>query len=396
MGTLATRASQSASRRRRQRYREQGKTAEEIAQLEAARRERQQARRDRAEAQQAGLATRDNRPSASTLPVAPGIGSQAAAAQTAGLPGVATEIVSAEEQLTEDMIEEREEILEEAGGNSDPTEELGDDPNEEIKEVKNSLQVLYSFNEVYTDGGFIESLDPDFKRIQVPSGGSPAKKQAIRKVKRQARRAAANCVLIARVTLKSKNTRLQDYKSLSRIDEPVLDLEQRKFIYKPGEKSKLRTILRKQPFPTGSIVQRINSFLDIPEFQRIETPVIINKFEMQNQFRLSPIDDASTQIETQSDSRTPPPPGSYLETISPDVDTFRGVAPASGLSAERAAAQIGSATSRDIDDGLVRDLERDRLFTQQDFRDAADLEFERLDTGGPPIGGNFGGGGGGY
>ena len=49
-----------------------------------------------------------------------------------------------------------------------------------------------------------------------------------------------------------------------------------------------------------------------------------------------------------------------------------------------------------MDAGLVRDLDRDRQFRQQDFRDAADLEFERLNTGGPPVGGNFGGRGGGY
>ena len=151
--------------------------------------------------------------------------------QLASAPIPEGRIVAVEDQLTEDLIEEREEILEESGGASDETEELGDDPKEEIQEVKNSLRVLYSFNPTYTSGGFIESLNPDFRRIQ----GSRARKE-----RAQAKLAARDSVLIAKVELKSGRTKLEDYKSMSRIDEPVLNLELRRFVYKPAEKSKLR------------------------------------------------------------------------------------------------------------------------------------------------------------
>lgn len=332
-----------------------------------------------------------------SLTVAPGFGNQADAFRQAGAPTTATQVVAAEEQLAEELIEEREEVLEESGGSSDETEELGDDPKEEIQEVKNSLRVLYSFNPTYTSYGYIESLNPDFRRIQ----GSRARKE-----RAQAKLAARDSVLIAKVELKSGRVRLDDYKSMSRIDEPVLDLEQRKFIYKPGEKSKLRIILSRQPFDTTSITDKINSFLEVPEFERIEAPIIINKFEIENEFRLSPIEDSPTQIEVQSDSRTPPRIGSFLRKIEPDRSTFRGTRRADDAFASRERPQVdrtplggggtGGGTRGDIDTGLIRDLDRDRQFRQQDFGAASDLEFDELETGGPPVGGNYGGGPRGY
>lgn len=389
MGRIATRASQSASKRRRQRYREQGKTPEQIAELERQRRERQQARRERQ--QSTGPSTVSG--------LAPGVGGVPGAAQRAGAPTIATQVVAAEEQLAEDLIEEREEVLEESGGSSDETEELGDDPREEIQEVKNSLSVLYGFNPSYTPNGYIESLNPDFRKIQ-GRGGSRIQERA------QARRAANDSILIAKVVLKSGNVKLQDYKSMSRIGEPVLDLERRRFKYKPGEKSKLRTILSRQPFDTTSITDKINSFLEIPEFERIEAPIIINKFEIENEFRLSPIEDPPTQIEVQSDSRRPPRIGSFLRKIEPDRSTFRGTRRADDAFASRERPQVdrtplggggtGGGTRGDIDTGLIRDLDRDRQFRQQDFGAASDLEFDELETGGPPVGGNYGGGPRGY
>lgn len=382
MGRIATKASQSASKRRRQRYREQGKTPEQIAELERQRRERQQARRERQ--QSTGPSTVSG--------LAPGVGSVPGAAQRAGAPTIATQVVAAEEQLAEDLIEEREEVLEESGGFSDETEELGDDPREEIQEVKNSLSVLYGFNPSYAPNGYIESLNPDFRRIQ-GRGGSRIQERA------QARRAANDSILIAKVVLKSGNVKLQDYKSMSRIGEPVLDLERRKFIYKAGEKSKLRTTLSRQPLDLGSVTDKINSFLDVPEFERIEASVIVNKFEMENEFRLSPIEDSPIQIEVQSDTRTPPRIGSYLGKISTDrvANTTRDV----NLSANTSERPLGGGprgdgTNRGIDTGLIRDLDRDRQFRQQDFGAASDLEFDELETGGPPVGGNYGGGPRGY
>lgn len=315
----------------------------------------------------------------------------------AGAPSTATQVVAAEEQLAEELIEEREEVLEESGGSATVTQELGDDPNEQIQEVKKSLRVLYGFNPAYTADEFIQSLNPNFQRLQ----GERA-----RQTRKQAKLAARDSVLIAKVELKSGRVKLDDYKSLSRIDEPVLELEQRRFVYKPGERTKLRRTLSSQPFSTDTVTEAINSFLDTPNFERIEAPIIINKFEIENEFRLSPIEDSPTQIEVQSDSRTPPRIGSFLRKIEPDRSTFRGTRREDDAFASRERPQVdrtplggggtGGGTRGDIDTGLIRDLDRDRQFRQQDFGAASDLEFDELETGGPPVGGNYGGGPRGY
>ena len=332
---------------------------------------------------------------------APNFGTPESANVQAGAPAAATEVVAAEEQLAEDLIEEREEVLEESGGFAEATEELGDDPKEEIQVVKKSLRVLYSFNPTYTADEFIQSLDPDFRRMKVPANASARQKARIRKTRAQAKFRARRSVLIGKIVLKSGRTRIQDYKSISLIDEPVLNLAGRQFVYKPREERQLEETLSKQSFSTGSITQGINSFLEIPNFERIETPVIVNKFEIENQFRLSPIEDEPVQIEIESEIRTPPRIGSYLQTISPDRSTFRGTSRADDAFASRERPQVGGGgtgggTRTDIDTGLIRDLDRDRQFGQQDFGAASDLEFDELETRGPPLGGNYGGGPRGY
>jgi hypothetical protein len=342
---------------------ERGLSASQIKQLEDARRKRNQAREEQTMSQAARGSEIGGAFGRETLTT-----SQLASAR---IPE--GRIVAVEDRLTEDLIEEREEILEESGGASDETEELGDDPNEEIQEVKNSLRVLYSFNPTYTSGGFIESLNPDFRRIQ----GSRARKE-----RAQAKLAARDSVLIAKVELKSGRTKLEDYKSMSRIDEPVLNLKQRRFVYKPAEKSKLRTILSRQPFDLNSVTNRINSFLDVPEFERVETPIIINKFEIENEFRLSPIDDAPPRFRIQSDVKSPPRLGSFTSKVSREMKITTGIQITNGPRV--GGGESGDGVRRDIDTELITDIDKNRQFGQQDFGADSELNYDQLDERTPP------------
>jgi len=363
MGKLATRGAQASDKRRRQVMGERGLSASQIKQLEDARRKRNQAREEQTMSQAARGSEIGGAFGRETLTT-----SQLASAR---IPE--GRIVAVEDRLTEDLIEEREEILEESGGASDETEELGDDPNEEIQEVKNSLRVLYSFNPTYTSGGFIESLNPDFRRIQ----GSRARKE-----RAQAKLAARDSVLIAKVELKSGRTKLEDYKSMSRIDEPVLNLELRRFVYKPAEKSKLRTILSRQPFDLNSVTNRINSFLDVPEFERVETPIIINKFEIENEFRLSPIDDAPPRFRIQSDVKSPPRLGSFTSKVSREMKITTGIQITNGPRV--GGGESGDGVRRDIDTELITDIDKNRQFGQQDFGADSELNYDQLDERTPP------------
>ena len=363
MGKLATRGAQASDKRRRQVMGERGLSASQIKQLEDARRKRNKAREEQTMSQAARGSEIDGAFGRETLTIS----------QLASAPIPEGRIVAVEDQLTEDLIEEREEILEESGGASDETEELGDDPKEEIQEVKNSLRVLYSFNPTYTSGGFIESLNPDFRRIQ----GSRARKE-----RAQAKLAARDSVLIAKVELKSGRTKLEDYKSMSRIDEPVLNLELRRFVYKPAEKSKLRTILSRQPFDLNSVTNRINSFLDVPEFERVETPIIINKFEIENEFRLSPIDDAPPRFRIQSDVKSPPRLGSFTSKVSREMKITTGIQITNGPRV--GGGESGDGVRRDIDTELITDIDKNRQFGQQDFGADSELNYDQLDERTPP------------
>jgi hypothetical protein len=340
---------------------------------------------------------------ASRRNLAPGVGN--ASIQAGGpqvdnqIGGALEQMAAAEQEAIDETIDEREEIFEESGGSSESTEELGDDANEEIQVLKKSLEVLYSFNPTYTADEFLESLSPNFVKLTVRRNASPQERERIREIKQDTRNAGAESILLARTTLKAGKARLKDYKALTNIGEPSLNLNQRRLRYKPKEFRKLQKILSSQPYPIEKLTEGISSFLDAPQFERVEGPMIVNKFEIENQFRLSPIEDAPVSV--QSDTRTPPVIGSYLQQLSPDRSTFAGVRRDDDAfrSAERPSTGGGGPTALprgDIDTGLIRDLDRDRQFRQQDFGAASDLEFDELETGGPPVGGNYGGGPRGY
>lgn len=329
-----------------------------------------------------------------------------------------------EQAAINETMDEREEILEESGGSAERTEELGDDANEEIQVLKKTLEVLYSFDSAYTSGEFLESLVPRFVNLSGRGNRSPGSREALRQIKQDTRKAGSESILLARTSLKAGKRRLKDYKALTSISEPSLKLSTRQYNYKPKEFRKLEKVISAKPYPIEKLTEGISLFLQAPQFERVEGPMMINKFEIENQLRLSPIDDAP--INVQSDSREPPALGSYLQQISPDTDTFTGVRRADSAQASRFSLSInrtpvgggetGDGTRDDVDTGLIRGLDRDRIFRQQEFGASSELE-EGFDTrgqgaggvdrgsptggggptgGGPSGGGPSGGGTGGY
>lgn len=364
MGRLATRESQAAEKRRRRNVQDRApSTAREMATTPRT----VQATPPLSSTLGAGISGGFNRENAT-------------APQGASAPMAGELIVPVDEQLAEELIEEREEILEESGGASDETEELGDDPNEEIQKVRRSLRVLYSFNPAYTAGGFIESLNPDFRRIQVPKKDKSTRARQIRKTKRLTRRAASESVLVAKVQLRAGRAKIDDYKTMSKIGEPVLILDKRFFRYRSEEKIKLNSILKKSEFPIDTIEEKINSFLEIPEFEKIETPIIINKYEVENQFRLSPIEDSPPQNEIESDVRSPPRLGSFTSSfarkVSREMKITTGIQITNGPRV--GGGESGDGVRRDIDTGFIEEFPGARTFEIIDARREDPFESERV------------------
>jgi hypothetical protein len=151
-------------------------------------------------------------------------------------------------------------------------------------------------------------------------------------------------------------------------------------VYKPAEKSKLRTILSRQPFDLNSVTNRINSFLDVPEFERVETPIIINKFEIENEFRLSPIDDAPPRFRIQSDVKSPPRLGSFTSSfarkVSREMKTTTGIQITNGPRV--GGGESGDGVRRDIDTGLIEEFPGARTFEIIDARREDPFESERV------------------
>ena len=334
--------------------------------------------------------------------MAPGVGDQLTAGQRPGVGAISEAVRTTEEQQAEDLIEEREEVLEEPGGFSSSTEELGDDENEEAKALTRSIRVLYSFNPIYTSEQFIESLNPRFRKIKVDQNASEEQKQRIEEARSKAGLKSRTSILIGRMSYEVGKARVQDFRAMTRLREPRLFIDKRRFMYSLEERDKLRELVSDRNFKVTKITEGINSYLDVPQFEKVESPIIINKFELQNQFRLSPIDDApiEIEIETGTVTSTPSPSENLSERLDSDasdrsrIDRSVGVNQAPDPDVSRP----DGPGFGDIDTGLIRDLERDRQFSQQDFGAESRLGFDRLEEVPPPSGPGRGpsGGGGGY
>ena len=129
---------------------------------------------------------------------------------SAGEVGTAESVQQFQDELVQDIIEEREEILEESGGRSEETDVIGEDPNQPALEMKSTLSVLYEFTSEYTSDGFLQSFSPMFKRISRGEGGL---RQRVFRIART-REAARHSVLIARMKFEVGRQIIDDYKTI--------------------------------------------------------------------------------------------------------------------------------------------------------------------------------------
>ncbi len=207
---------------------------------------------------------------------------------SAGEVDTAESVQQFQDELAQDIIDEREEMLEEFGGRSEETEILGDEA-DEVKQLVNSLSVVYDFSGTYTSDGFLQSFSPIFQKISKEGfrRGVRARRREILRTKRAAR----DSVLIARMQFKAGRQKIDDYKALTQIAEPELNISTRAYLYSDKEQGILQDIISQSIMGKNDMLAALSNSLQIPQYEQIETAVIVNKLELESGFRLSPIED---------------------------------------------------------------------------------------------------------
>jgi hypothetical protein len=202
--------------------------------------------------------------------------------------GTAESVQQFQDELAQDIIDEREEMLEEFGGRSEETEILGDEA-DEVKQLVNSLSVVYDFSGTYTSDGFLQSFSPIFQKIS--KEGNRRAVRARRREMLRTKRAARDSVLIARMQFKAGRQKIDDYKALTQIAEPELNISTRAYLYSDKEQGILQDIISQSIMGKNDMLAALSNSLQIPQYEQIETAVIVNKLELESGFRLSPIED---------------------------------------------------------------------------------------------------------
>jgi hypothetical protein len=224
-----------------------------------------------------------------------------------------------QDELAQDIIDEREEMLEEFGGRSEETEILGDEA-DEVKQLVNSLSVVYDFNGTYTSDGFLQSFSrfsPIFQKIS--KEGNRRAVRARRGEILRTKRAARDSVLIARMQFKAGRQKIDDYKALTQIAEPELNISTRAYLYSDKEQGILQDIISQSIMGENDMLAALSNSLQIPQYEQIETTVIVNKLELESGFRLSPIeDDPISPRELPDRSRTSEGENSGEEAVVPE------------------------------------------------------------------------------
>jgi hypothetical protein len=216
--------------------------------------------------------------------------------------GTAESVQQFQDELAQDIIDEREEMLEESGGRSEETEILGDEA-DEVKQLVNSLSVVYDFSGTYTSDGFLQSFSPIFQKIS-KEGNRRAVRARRREILRT-KRAARDSVLIVRMQFKAGRQKIDDYKALTQIAEPELDISTRAYLYSDKEQGILQDIISQSRMDKNDMLNVLSNSLQIPEYEETETTIIVNKLQLEGGFRLSPIEDEPISPREQPDrSRT--------------------------------------------------------------------------------------------
>jgi hypothetical protein len=195
-----------------------------------------------------------------------------------------------EENLSEFQVEQREEVLSESGGSSRATEVIGDEEDEEIQIISN--QVLVGFRRNLSSGGFYQSLDPVFAKLEVPSIMQKAKNQS------------NNSVLIGCTFLRGGRTTLRDYRAISRLEELKIELETRKIIYSAAEENAISFKLSSDKLNENQIIESVEQFLDTSNQEEVEGSIILNKSESNKKIKLSSVSENLPQFQPRTSSQT--------------------------------------------------------------------------------------------
>ena len=199
--------------------------------------------------------------------------------ETATTPGGtrSDEVRATEEQqdeAIEEQIEEREDILDDAGGNSDATDVLGDEEGEEIVLLKNVI--LSDFVTELSADGFYQSISPVYSSLSNAS------------VVERTRSKLSTSALIGKTMLKSNRTFLEDYRVITRLAAPELDLATRRLVYSELEKSQISSrLVNSEILNQSQLLQSIENFLDAPQSPSFEGSIITNRFESTKKIKLS-------------------------------------------------------------------------------------------------------------
>ena len=219
-----------------------------------------------------------------------------------------------QDELAQDIIDEREGVLEEFGGRSEETEILGDEA-DEVKQLVNSLSVVYDFSGTYTSDGFLQSFSPIFERISRGGQVTPERRERIQRT----RSAGRNSILIARMRFRAGRQKIDDYKALTQIAEPELNMNTRAYLYSDKEQGILQDIISQSRMGKDDMLNALSNSLQIPEYEETETTIIVNKLQLEGGFRLSPIEDEPISPREQPDrSRTSEDEDSGAEAVGPE------------------------------------------------------------------------------
>ena len=225
------------------------------------------------------------------------------------LGGTAESVQERQDEIALDIIDERNEILEESGGRSEETDVIGEDPNQPALEIKSTLSVLYGFAAEYTSDGFLQSFSPIFEKISKGRNG---------RARARTQKAARDSVLIARMKFKVGRQEIDDYKALTQIAEPELNISTRAYLYSDKEQGILQDIISQSRMDKNDMLNVLSNSLQIPEYEETETTIIVNKLQLEGGFRLSPIEDEPISPREQPDrSRTSEDEDSGEEAIGP-------------------------------------------------------------------------------
>jgi hypothetical protein len=188
-----------------------------------------------------------------------------------------------QEQI-EQIIEEREDILDTSGGSSDATTIVGDDFDEEVTQV-GGVTVYDKIMDVATPNGYIEFLGLHSIKLNAPENTAQAQYVEDNQTKK-----GFIAYRVLRVTTGSPpDTRtLFDYYFLTAMPEPSLAADQSRYIHSQEEEEFINSKLKSGDLLNFEDVKSLmESYFQIDQNPRFEDSIITNRLENTKKIKLS-------------------------------------------------------------------------------------------------------------